>query len=168
MTIQQKIPFFRVFIPAIIALLFILFSVIPFSFSPTTKIYVPLVLIVIYYFAIFRPSVLNVITVFFLGILTDLLLSVPFGLNAFFFVLVFFIANLGRSFLLDMSFNGLWISFAALMFAVDLLWYLFSCLISGEWLFLSPFILQYILLVLFCPLIISFCCWLNIKLGYKS
>ena len=79
MTIPQKIPFFRLSVPAVMALLFILFSVIPFSFSPTTKIYVPLVLIVIYYFAVFRPSVLNVITVFFLGILTDLLLSTPFG-----------------------------------------------------------------------------------------
>lgn len=168
MTIPQKIPFFRLSVPAVMALLFILFSVIPFSFSPTTKIYVPLVLIVIYYFAVFRPSVLNVITVFFLGILTDLLLSTPFGLNAFFFVLVFFIANLARSFLLDMSFNGLWISFAVLMFVVDLLWYLFSSFIAGQWLFLGAFILQYILLVLFCPLVISFCCWLNIKLGYES
>jgi len=168
MTILQKIPFFRLSIPAVIALLFVLLSVLPFSVSPTTKIYVPLVLIVIYYFAIFRPSVLNVITVFFLGILTDLLLSTPFGLNAFFFVLLFFIANLARSFLLEMSFNGLWISFMLLMFIIDLLWYLFSSFMAGEWLFLGAFILQYILLVLFCPLIISFCCWLNIKLGYES
>ena len=65
---------------------------------------------------------------------------------------------------------GLWAvaSILLLMFVVDLLWYFFSSLIAGEFLYLGSFVLQYILLVLFCPLIISFCCWLNIKLGYKS
>lgn len=42
------------------------------------------------------------------------------------------------SFLLDMSFNGLWISFAVLMFVVDLLWYLFSSFIAGQWCFWVP------------------------------
>ncbi len=168
MTVRAKIPFFRLSIPAIVAFLFVLFSVLPLSFSPTTKIYLPLVFIIIYYFAVFRPSVLNVITVFFLGILTDLLLHAPFGLNAFFFVLVFFAANLGRSFLQEMSFNGLWISFSVLMLIIYILWYFVSCLIAKEWLTLPVFVFEYILLVLFCPLIMSFCCWLNIKLGYEG
>lgn len=168
MMTQPKIPFFRLSVPAITAFLFVLFSVIPFSFSPTNKIYVPLVYILIYYFAVFRPSVLNVITVFFLGLLTDFLLNTPFGVNTFFFVLAFFITNLGRSFLQDMTFNGLWLSFAGLMFVIYMLWYLTVSLLSHSWLGLGAFLLQYVLLVLFCPLIMSFCCWLNMKLGYEA
>ncbi len=155
----------RQMIPALVGLFFVFFSVIPFSFSPATKIYVPLILIVIYYFAIFRPSVLNDITVFFLGLLTDFLLDAPIGFHAFFYVLLFFLTNLNRAFLLNLSFNALWIIFVAVLFCFDTLTYLSISLLSGTFLYPVDLFIQFFLLVFFYPLIMAFCGWLNIRLG---
>ena len=67
--------------------------------TPTVfGICVPLVYVPIFYFAIFRPSVLNAYVLFGLGVFADCLNEVPFGLYAFLFVLLFFVARLNRLF----------------------------------------------------------------------
>lgn len=157
----------RLCLPTLLALFFVLISILPISFTPSDFIYVPWVMPVIYYFAIFRPSVLNVFSVFLLGIIADLLMQTPFGLNTFFFVLLFFIANLSRRFLMNVNFQGLWGIFALIMAGMYAAWYLATCLIQGRFVF-GTFFIEYILLVLFCPLIMALSAWLNAKMGAEA
>ena len=97
---RQTVPFF-------VCILIILLSQIPDArFIFNTLIFIP-----IFYFAIFRPSLLNVFAVFSLGLLADLISQTPLGVLPFIFVLLFFIARLNRLFLKDLSFKTLWLFF---------------------------------------------------------
>lgn len=151
--------------PTIISLLLVLFSLATFSLMPIYHTELPIVLIVIFCFAVFNPTLLNGICVFFIGLFADLLMAGPFGLQAFIYVLLFFIANLNRRFLLILSFKYLWLAFAFILAVIYLIWYLMFSLVIFNFLSAQPFILQYLVLVLIYPAV-SWCCgWLNSKVG---
>ena len=156
---------FKYALPMTISMLLVLFGVAPFSLMPIYHTELPVVLIVIFCFAVFNPTLLNGICVFLIGLFADLLMAGPFGLQAFIYVLLFFVANLNRRFLLTLTFKYLWLAFSLILAFIYLVWYLMFTLVTFT--FLSPgvFILQYIVLVLIYPAV-SWCCgWLNGKLG---
>lgn len=156
---------FKFFLPTLICLLLVLFGVAPFSFMPIYHTELPIVLIVIFCFAIFNPTVLNGISVFFIGLFADLLMAGPFGLQTFIYVLMFFVANLNRRFLLTLSFKYLWIAFGVILAFMYLIWYLLFSLTVLQFLSPNSFVLQYLVLVMIYPAI-SWCCgYVNSKLG---
>ncbi|MBR6674647.1 MAG: rod shape-determining protein MreD, partial [Alphaproteobacteria bacterium] len=103
---------FKYVLPTLLCVLFVMFNVMPFSLNPYYRIPIPFVLSIIFYYAVFHPSVLNVICVFFIGIFADTLMSTPFGLQTFFYVLIFFIANLNRRYFLTLNFADFWLAYA--------------------------------------------------------
>lgn len=151
--------------PMSISLLLVLLSLAPFSFMPIYHTELPIVMIIIFCFAVFNPALLNGVCVFFIGLFADLLMAGPFGLQAFIYVLLFFVANLNRRFLLTLSFKYLWLAFAFILAVVYVIWYLLFSLVTFTLLSADSFILQYLVLVLIYPAV-SWCCgWLNGKLG---
>ena len=153
--------FFKKIVPPLFCLIIILLSQTP----NVQVVFVPLVYTPIFYFAIFRPSLLNAYENFGLGIFTDLISQTPFGIYSFLFVLLFFIARLNRLFLKELSFNKLWALFSicsALLLLIEL--FLFT-LVSGTVINTYFLFYQYIILVLLYPVSISFLCWLNDRLG---
>lgn len=151
-------------IPIFVCLTLVLLGVMPYSLLPFYTVPLPFVLVAIYYFAIFHPSALNGICVFFIGIFADLLTDSPFGLQAFSYVLLFFIANLHRRFLVSLTFVGLWAAFGVILFCTYLLWYLLFSLISLTLLNTDALIFQYLTLVIMYPILSWVCGWFNLKL----
>ncbi len=140
-------------IPFLICLFLILLAQTP-SFFVTS---VPFLFIPIFYFAIFRPGLLNDYAVFALGLFADLIGRTPIGIWSFVFVLLFFVIRLNRLFFSGLTFDKLWLSFAfisaiALMLRLFLFCIGTGTLVSGDFL-----VIQYIILNLLYPLGIFLC-----------
>lgn len=118
---------------SLMAVLFI-FSAISFTFPVTGSVKAPLLLMAIYYWAIYRPTLLPVWLIFLAGLLMDLISNLPLGLTALVFVLAQWIVIDQRRYLMGQSFLMIWIGFAIVSAAVALIqWGLFGLLSGSRW-----------------------------------
>lgn len=84
-------------------------------------------LIAIFYWAVYRPTLIPPWYAFALGILIDVLTGVPMGLNAFILIAVQWVVRSQRVYLMGQSFFGLWMGFAVTCFlATSAQWCLFA------------------------------------------
>ena len=148
-------------LPFLICFIIILLSQIPDArFIFDTLLFIP-----IFYFAIFRPSILNIYLVFGLGLFADLINQTPLGILPFIFVFLFFIARFNRLFLKDLSFKSLWIFFgicSALMLLIQL--FLFT-LCEGSVVHTKYFFQQLTVLILLYPIGVRLFAHLNDWIG---
>ena len=151
MTLLKKI------LPFLFCVFLIFFEKMPFSFSADNQVNVPFIFIAVFYFSLYLPDSFNVIPVFSLGLLADFLAPSFFGFQTFFLVLLYFVISLMRSLLLKWHFETLWFAFAFLMVCMDILFSFVLILFSPYPIDISYFVVQYILLILFFPLI-TMCC----------
>ena len=96
-----------------------------FSFDETVRPY--FFIICIYFWSIYRPTLMSPVYVFILGLLFDILLGLPLGLHALLFVVLQWGIRDQRLFFLGQPYMIVWIGFA------------FTCftMMSAEWLFFS-------------------------------
>ena len=147
--------------PFLWAFLFVCGNFIPERLFQNFHQSLPLVLIVIFYFALFSPERLNVLLVFILGLFADLLSFSVLGLNTFIFVGMFFMANLLQSYIYGFSFKNLWIVFCSLMLITDVVWAWLARLSTGVWVSASFWLVQYVFMCLSYPIVI----WITGKLN---
>lgn len=95
----------------------------------------PLFLIVIYYWAIYRPTLLPVWSVFALGCIVDLLTSFVLGFHAGIFVIVQMLVQSQRRVLMTQNFIALWLIFFAISLGVSAVTWGFHSVISAQMLF---------------------------------
>ena len=157
MLIKNYFTYLRFGSPFLFCLILIFSSLIP----EMKGIFISLVFIPIFYFAIFHPALLNAYMVFLLGVLADLMTELPFGSHSFLFVLLFFIARLNQLFLKDLSFKSLWILFIASSGILLLLQSFLFTVFSGSVIPVNFLVFQYVILILIYPLFFSFCSYLN-------
>ncbi|MBR6231696.1 MAG: hypothetical protein IKQ99_01190 [Alphaproteobacteria bacterium] len=150
--------------PFLMGLFLILFSLVPINLLPYYHQSFPFVVTLIFYFSIFNPKVLNVFLVFLLGIINDMMTSLPLGFYAFGFVLIFFSISMLRSYLIDMVFTQLWIMFCLIFFCTDVIWAFLFFLISGIWVSTGFWFVQYLFVCLFFPFFCRFSGYLNHKI----
>ncbi len=74
--------------PVVVVLVLILLSVVPFEIPDLARITPLLALTAIYYWSVYRPTLMPVVVVFILGLLQDLLSGGVIGLTALVFVVV--------------------------------------------------------------------------------
>jgi len=148
-------------VPFLICLLVILLSQIPNArFVFDTLIFIP-----IFYFAIFRPGILNVYVLFGLGLFADLINQTPLGILPFVFVLLYFIARFNRLFLKDLSFNSLWIFFGICSTLLLLTQLFLFTLCEASVVHTKYFFQQLTVLILLYPIGIRFFARLNDWIG---
>lgn len=93
----------------------------------------PLVFIVVYYWSIYRPTLIPVWLVFVAGLAFDLLSASPIGLNAFIYIILRWIVVDQRLFLGSQPFIMVWIGYVvASLMVIFLQWALFG-LINFGW-----------------------------------
>lgn len=107
-------------IPAALGVVLVLLSTIPYyipGYAPTAA---NLVLMAVFYWAVHRPDLLSPVTAFLIGLLQDVLVGTPPGMNALVLVLVRTVAvSQGRVFR-GRSFALLWWGFGLIAFAATL------------------------------------------------
>ena len=148
---------FRRFLPFFLALGLILFNAVPAYPISGYLQSIPCVLIIIFYFAIFHPSVLNDFEVFILSIFADILVQGPFGLIIVSYVLMFFLPHFLRTYLFNLSFFQLWGVFGLFLCGIFCVQYILFSLVVGQWMSFIPDIIRMIILILIYPFIIRIC-----------
>ncbi len=99
------------FAQSVIALLFTL-NLVNFSIPHTGDIRPMFLLMAIYYWAVFRPTLIPPVMTFVWGLLFDSLSGIPLGLNALLFLLIQWVVRDQRLYLMGQSFMMLWAGFA--------------------------------------------------------
>jgi rod shape-determining protein MreD len=125
----------RMIVPyTILGLLFILNTItIPYLQDNTLKI--PFILMTIYYWSIYRPTMVPLWLVTALGLAFDLLTFLPAGLHAVIFILAQRIVVTQRRYLMGQSFIVLWIGFSILNAAAIALTLLVYGVLQQNWIF---------------------------------
>ncbi len=121
----------------VIFFLFIL-NIVALPWPLSGDVRTPFVLMAIYYWSLYRPTMMPVWMAFVLGIAFDLIVGVPVGLNAFVFVCVQWIVSDQRRFLMGQSFIMIWLSFVFLMTAFILLQWAAISALNFSWLPVMP------------------------------
>lgn len=120
----------RMLVPyALLAVLFIL-NIVPFNFIAGGSFKAAFLLMGVYYWSIFRPTLLPVWLVFVCGLLLDLLNFYPPGLNALIFVTVRWLVSDSRRFLMAQGFAMLWLVFGLVAAVSQSLQWLIYALLS--------------------------------------
>ena len=95
-----------------LSLLLVILSVVPTHFPGYAQIAPVLALVSIYHWAIYRPNLLPLFSVFILGLLQDLLSGTPVGLYILVFLTVYGVVLSQRRFFAGKSFTMYWFGFA--------------------------------------------------------
>ena len=110
-----------------VIVLFLLLNVVSFSMPHAGDFKPFFLLMAVYYWAIYRPTVMPVAYTFALGLIFDQLANLPFGLSALIFVGLQTVVQRSRQFLMGQPYVMVWLGFAITAFAYTLcFWILMS------------------------------------------
>ncbi len=98
--------------PGLLALVFVLLSIVPYNFPGSAQLMPPLALMAVFHWGIYRPDLLPGPLAFILGLLQDILSGGPLGMWALVFLLVLFVMASQRRFFLGKKFVVEWLGFA--------------------------------------------------------
>ncbi len=130
-----------------------IFNTISLSYPLTGGIKAPLFLMTIYYWSIFRPTIVPAWLVFAAGGVLDILSGLPLGINAFVFVAVQWIVSDQRRFLMGQPFIMVWSGFCLVVVLTGLVqWFLFG-LVHLHWTPLHPVWISMVLGMFIFPLV---------------
>ncbi|MEE2654941.1 MAG: rod shape-determining protein MreD [Pseudomonadota bacterium] len=108
----------RKFIPAAMGVFFVLISTVPFYIPGFGTVSPNFVLIAVFFWAIHRVELISSVTVFFIGLLLDILVGSPPGINAAVLVLVRTLSAMQSRVFRGKSFLVLWWGFSLVAFCV--------------------------------------------------
>lgn len=158
----------RNLIPAALGIALVVLSTIPFYLPGYGPVAPNLVLMAVFYWAVFRSEALSPVTVFFIGLLQDILTGAPPGLNAAVLVLVrTFAASQNRVFR-GKSFLVLWFGFLLVGIAAAFVLYLLSAIYHLTLMDPSPIIFQAALTITLFPFLVWVFSWTHQKLMPQS
>ena len=121
-------------LPLLSSLLLLFLSYVPMDFLLFNNIRPAVTLVCAYFWMIHRPDIFNLLSVYFLGLVDDIISNVPFGTNIFtLLVLYLLISNLSR-FLSGKPFIITWYGFAIISLVV----------FFTKWLILSVYYAQFL------------------------
>ncbi|PZQ48691.1 MAG: rod shape-determining protein MreD [Micavibrio aeruginosavorus] len=110
-----------------VILLFLLLNVVSFSMPHAGDFKPFFLLMAVYYWAIYRPTVMPVAYTFILGLIMDLLMNIPAGLSSLLFVGLQTIVRRSRLFLMGQPYIMVWLGFAIMSVVYTLsFWFLMS------------------------------------------
>ena len=136
----------------LIILLFFL-SLVQFALPFAGSVRPSFILVVLYFWAIYRPTLIPAISIFIMGIIYDLFLGYPLALHALFFLSVFWFVKRQRLFFLGQSYIAIWLGFMIATLTYFFLEYLFFSLYLKTFLSIWSVVGSFVLTVLIFPLL---------------
>lgn len=129
---QKMMTIFKFSLPYLLFCLFLIVNLSAFTLFGGYVLKLPMIVIGIFYWALFRPKIVPAWMVFLFGLLVDIFSGLPLGLNALIFVLLKWLVRDQRHVLVGQSFWALWVGFSVV----------FIFVIIGEWSIMSLFARQ--------------------------
>jgi len=125
LSIENLDWFWRAALIQLTTFLLLIFSFIDFSFVINVTPF--FLLISIFYWSVYRPSIFPPIMIFCVGIIQSLIFEYPVGLHSILYLSIYFLITRQRIFLMGQSYLNLWLFFSLTVFLYIIL----------EWLFFS-------------------------------
>ncbi len=138
-------------LPATSIILLLLLSALPGNITALTSILAALPLLALFYWTLTRPGRLSLVFIMCAGLLQDVLLSTPFGLNAVLWVLFRLLIVTQRKQIVGQGFVVAWVSCGLMLFAVLALQCLAVGFNGGQRISLAPVLMQWAISVLLYP-----------------
>ena len=129
---------FQRLLPFMSSVLLLLMSYIPLDFSVFNNIRPSIGLICVYFWMLHRPDLFNLWSVYFLGVIDDIISSAPFGSNIFAMLLLYVLITNTSRFFNAKPFVVTWYGFAVLSLVAML----------GRWLVVSIYYSQFLPLLM--------------------
>jgi len=146
--VWQKLDYFaRSITPFGLSLILVILSVVPTHIPGFIEITPIFALVAIYHWAIYRPDLLPIFSVFILGLLQDFLLGTPVGLYILVFLTVYGIVLSQRRFFAGKSFTFYWFGFALMSMLASIESYLLGSIWYIMFLDFNMAALQYLILL---------------------
>lgn len=130
---------------------FFIISLMSFSMSYSSSIRPEFFTMLIFYWAVYRPTFILPVFVFLFGLAIDITSGLPIGINACALVAMQWFVQRKRMFLMGRSFMGLWVGFSFSVTAVILFKWISISLIYFALLPAEPAIASIITSILFFP-----------------
>ncbi|MDB2683110.1 rod shape-determining protein MreD [Alphaproteobacteria bacterium] len=115
---------FRMVLPYSLIVVLFVWNVISLSNIGAVLSGYPLVLITLYYWFLYRPTLIPLWLTFVIGIIMDALTGVPLGLNTLIFVLLRLVITDQRRFLMAQTFPVVWLIFCVILVAYHVIQWL--------------------------------------------
>lgn len=123
------------------------------SSSQLVTIDIPLTIMMVYYWAIYRPSLIPPLLVFLMGICFDVLSGWPIGLSSFILLILRQSVVHQRSYLTGQPFVIIWLGFAGVLsLSLILKWFIFNA-VYWHWSALIPHMPSIVSAILIFPVI---------------
>lgn len=121
----------RLLVPYVFIVLFFLLDMVPIHIPPFGEIRPCFTIMAIFYWAIYRPTLIPNWIVFLLGLALDLVSGLPMGINAFIFLLVYWIISDQRRVFVGQPFLTVMIGFTLVLGASNILRWALFCFLTG-------------------------------------
>ena len=129
---ENIVNYLQRLLPLFSSLLLLFFSYVPLDFLLFNNIRPAVAMVCVYFWMIHRPDLFNLVSVYLLGVVDDVISNVPFGTNILtLLVLYVLISNLSR-FLNGKPFIITWYGFAIISLVVFLTKWLGLSVITGS------------------------------------
>ncbi len=146
----------RLMVPLLLLAVLFLFSVTALPWSVMGTVKPQLVLAAVYYWAIYRPTLVPPYLCFAIGLMIDIVSGLPLGLNAVVLTLVQWVVRDQRQFLMAQAYLTIWAIFILIGFlALFLEWAMFG-LVQMMWTPVLPVMLSAAATVLLFPVVTFF------------
>ena len=145
--------FWRLFLAQSVIFILFVMSLISFSLPMSDENRPYFILMAIYYWAIYRPTLILPIFVFCMGLVFDLVVGFPLGLHSILFLLVQLVIRNQRLFFMGQTYLVVWMGFTLTCFLVLTSEWLFFSAKTGEWVTLKPIVSSFLLTLLSFPLV---------------
>lgn len=123
----------RMVVPYGLLAILLLFNMIVLVFSFAGAVKAPLFLMAVYYWSIYRPTLLPIWLVFLAGCILDLISGLPLGLNALIFVITRWRVADQRRFLMSQNFFMIWVGFSLISFIAHFVQWIIIGIIYLAW-----------------------------------
>ena len=130
-----------------------LMNLVSISLPQTGEIRPYFLVMIIYYWAIYRPSILSPIFVFLLGFFYDLVLGFPLGMHGVLFLSIQWILNTQRLFFMGQTYLVVWIGFSLTCLAALFLEWSFFSILSQNLIEIGPLINSLLVTTFLFPLV---------------
>lgn len=135
------------------SILLLLLSLVSFSLPYADSIRPFFILMPIFYWSIYRPSLVSPLISFSFGILFDLISGFPIGIHAVFFLTTHIIIKKQRLFLMGQPYLMFWAGFAIISSAIHILQWLFFSIIHLDLIGFQNIFASNAITILFFPVI---------------
>ena len=153
--LHQSLINLRAYLPCVLVLfLFTAISIAPLTSEILNHGRSMLLLMTVYYWALFRPRFLNIFSLFILGIVFDSFAALPLGFSSLVFIATHLMTQHQHALLLRQPFWGIWAVFAGLVCVVSAVSYATHLVLAFQFSAVTPYILDVIVSIALFPLVV--------------